>query len=232
MTKRASHYLLLVSSLCLTLAGCGSTATEVQISSPLRPKYAASGYKKIYIADFNVTGQQDVDRNIRFNVNKEIRETLRSEFKDRSGYKVEDLKVTYDKQRKPEDILQDTQFWSALDLSDKEQSLILTGAVDFSNHQKSGLVTQHVTNPQTGVQRDVTSSHDQLQLVLNVNLYLIDATSGGKLFQEDFKEEQTYDDVTTVSLPLFYDVFERIAPKIVGILVPYRVSGSRLLLEP
>lgn len=231
MKKQALH-LIVLSALSLYLIACGSTATEVQISSPLRPKYAAPGYKKIYIADFNVGGQQDVDHNIRFNVNKEIRETLRSEFKDRSGYKVEDLKVNYDKQRKPEEILQDTQFWSAMDLVDKEQSIILTGAVDFSNHQKSGLVTQHVTNPQTGVQRDLTSSHDQLQLVLDVNLYLIDAKSGGKLFQEDFKEEQTYDDVTTVSLPLFYDVFERMAPKIVGILVPYRVSGSRLLLEP
>lgn len=231
MMKRAIHFLLF-SVLCIYTIGCGSTATEVQISSPLRPKYAAPGYKKIYIADFNVFGEQDVDRNIRFNVNKEIRETLRSEFKDRSGYAVEDLKVSYDKGRKPEEILQDTQFWSALDIKDKENSIILTGAVDFSNHQKSGLVTQHVTNPQTGVQRDLTSSHDQLQLVLDINLYLIDATSGGKLFQEDFKEEQTYDDVTTVSLPLFYDVFERMAPKIVGILVPYRVSGSRLLLEP
>lgn len=231
MKKRALHFIL-VSALSLAVIACGSAVTEVQISSPLRPKYDAPGYKKIYIADFNVSGQQDVDRNIRFNVNKEIRETLRSEFKDRSGYQVEDLKVSYDNQRKPEEILQDAQFWSALDLKDKEESIILTGAVDFSNHQKSGLVTQHVTNPQTGVQRDITNAHDQLQLVLDVNLYLIDANTGGKLFQEDFKEEQTYDDVTTVSLPLFYDVFERMAPKIVGILIPYRVSGSRLLLEP
>jgi len=231
MRKKAIHFLLLVAACCYWTA-CGSNATEVQISSPLRPKYSAQGYKKIYIADFNVSGQQDVDKNIRFNVDKEIRETLKSEFKDRSGYQIFDLKVNYDKQKKPEDILKDAQFWSGQDLKDKEESIILTGAVDFSNHQKSGLVTERVTNPQTGTQRDVTSSRDQLQLVLNLDLYLIDAKSGAKLFQEDFKEEQTYDDVTVVSLPLFYDVFERMAPKIVGILVPYRVSGSRLLLAP
>jgi hypothetical protein len=61
---------------------------------------------------------------------------------------------------------------------------------------------------------------------------LIDAQKGEKLFQENFKEEEVYDDVSNVSLPLFYDVFERMTPKIVGILVPYRVAGSRTLMEP
>lgn len=231
MKKRVLYFVLL-SALNLYCLACGSVATEVQISAPLRPKYAAKGFKRIYIADFNVTGEHDVDKNIRFNVNKEIKETLKSEFKDRSGFQIEDLKISYDSHRKPEEILQDPAFWTALDLEDKEQSLILTGAVEFSNHQKSGLVTQRVTNPQTGVQRDITNSRDQLQLILDVNLYLIDAGTGGKLFQEDFKEEQTYDEVSTVSLPLFYHVFEKMAPKIVGVLVPYRVAGSRLLLEP
>lgn len=232
MKTRVVFFFAVFAALCVSFWGCGSVGTEVQISSPLRPKYAAQGYKKIYIADFNVTGQQDVDKAIRFNVNKEIKETLKSEFKDKSGYQIQDLKITYPKDKKPEEILADPTFWTGLEMPDKEQCMIMTGAVEFSNHQKNGLVTQRITNPQTGVQRDITNTKDQLQLVLDVNLFLLDAKSGGKLFQEDFKEEQTYDDVTMVSLPLFYDVFERMAPKIVGILVPYRVSGSRQLLEP
>ena len=110
--------------------------------------------------------------------------------------------------------------------------MILAGAVDFSNKEKTGLVTERVTNPRTGMQRDVTSSKERMQLILSIDLYLLDAASGSKLFQENFREEETYDDVSTVSLPLFFDVFERMTPKIIGILVPYRVAGTRTLLEP
>ena len=211
---------------------CGNNSTEVQISAPLRPKYAAKGYKRIYIADFFVSGQHDVDKDVNINVNKEITETLKSEFKDKSGYEVASLHVEADKNKKPEDILSDSSFWLNQNIEDRQNSIILAGAAEFSNHEKSGLVTERVTNPRTGLQRDVTSSRDRLQLVLAIDVYLIDGPSGQKVFNETFREEQVYDDISNVSLPLFYDVFEKIAPKIVGVLVPYRVAGSRILMEP
>jgi hypothetical protein len=211
---------------------CLAGNTEVQIMAPLRPKYVAKGYRKIYIADFYVTGQQDVDKQININVNKEIKETLKSEFVDRSSYEVEDLKIEIPADKKPEDVLKDPSFWQSMDIKDRDTSLILAGIVEFSNHEKGGLVTERVTNPRTGTQRMVTSSQDRLQLVLGINLLLIDSKNGEKLFEESFKEEEVYDDISNVSLPLFYDLFERITPKIVGVLVPYRVAGSRTLLEP
>jgi len=226
-------YFLFLALLLLSFVSCGSNSAEVQISAPLRPKFAAKGYKKIYIADFLVTEQNDLDKNVNINVNKEITETLKSEFKDKSGYEVGTLKLEgVDKTRKTDEMLADPGFWSSQKIDDRAGSLILAGSVEFSNHQKSGLVTERVTNPRTGIQRDVASSRDRLQLVLAVDLFLVDAQNGQKLFNETFKEEQVYDDVTNVSLPLFYDVFEKIAPKIVGVLVPYRVAGSRILLEP
>ena len=206
--------------------------SEVQIMAPLRPKYVARGYRKIYIADFFVTGERDVDKQIPINVNKEVKETLKSEFLDRSAYEVEDLKIEIPADRKPEEVLKDPAFWQALNIENRETSLILAGIVEFSNHEKGGLITERVTNPRTGTQRVVTSSRERLQLVLGMNLLLIDSKSGEKLFEETFKEEEIYDDISNVSLPLFYDLFERIAPKIVGVLVPYRVAGSRTLLEP
>ena len=207
-------------------------STEVQISAPLRPKYVAKGYKKLFICDFIITGTNDVDKVVNININKEIKETLKTEFKDKSGYEVEDLKVEFDKTKKPDEILKDPAFWMAQDIGKKEGTMILAGSVDFSNKEKSGLITERVSNPRTGVQRDVTTTKARLQLILGVNLYLIDGTTGVKLFQENFREEEVYDDIDNVSLPLFYDVFERMTPKIVGILVPYRVAGSRTLLEP
>jgi hypothetical protein len=206
--------------------------SEVQIMAPLRPKYVAKGYRKIYIADFTVSGQRDVDQQIPVNVNKEIKETLKSEFIDRSSYEIEELKIEIPPDRKPEDVLKDPSFWLAMDIKDRDTSLIVAGAVEFSNHEKGGLVTERVTNPRTGTQRVVTSSRERLQLVLGINLVLIEAKTGEKLFEETFREEEIYDDISNVSLPLFYDLFERIAPKIVGVLVPYRVAGSRTLLEP
>jgi hypothetical protein len=216
----------------LTSFNCLAGSAEVQIMAPLRPKYVAKGFRKIYIADFFVTGQQDVDKEVHINVNKEIKETLKSEFVDRSSYEVEDLKIEIPADRKPDEVLKDPAFWTAIDIKDRDTSLIITGIVEFSNHEKGGLVTERVSNPRTGTQRMVTSSRDRLQLVLGVNLLLMEAKGGQKLFEESFKEEEVYDDVTNVSLPLFYDLFERISPKIVGVLVPYRVAGSRTLLEP
>lgn len=216
----------------LLQTGLGAKSTEVQISAPLRPKYTAKGFKKLYIADFIITGTHDIDKNVNINVNKEIKETLKSEFKDKSGYEIEELKLEYDRTKQPGEILKDASFWVAQDIAKKEGAMILAGSVDFSNHEKSGLVTERVTNPRTGVQRDITTTRERLQLILAVDLYLLNAIDGQKLFQETFKEEEVYDDVSNVSLPLFYDVFERMTPKIVGILVPYRVAGSRTLLEP
>ena len=206
--------------------------TEVQIMAPLRPKYVAKGYKKIYIADFVVTGEKDVDKQIPINVNKEIKETLKSEFIDRSAFEIEELKIEIPADRKPDEVLKDPTFWMAMDIKDRGTSLILAGVVEFSNHEKGGLVSERVTNPRTGTERMVTSSRERLQLVLGINLLLIDAKEGQKLFEETFKEEEIYDDISNVSLPLFYDLFERITPKIVGVLVPYRVAGSRTLLDP
>ncbi|PWT91616.1 MAG: hypothetical protein C5B54_04960 [Acidobacteria bacterium] len=232
MNKKASQFLVLF-YVCLLLSACGTKSTEIQISAPLRPKYVAQGYKKLYIADFIITGVKDVDRETRnVNVNKEIKETLKSEFKDKSGYEIDDLKLEVPADRKPEDVLRDPQFWATQNIPNRDSSMIMAGVVEFSNHAKSGLVTEQVVNPRTGTERTITSPKDQLQLVLSVNLFLVDAQHGDKLFEETFKEEQVYDDVSNVSLPLFYDVFDRMAPKIVGVLVSYRVSGSRTLLEP
>jgi hypothetical protein len=230
--KRVSLVIVVISVICLFPSAYAKKSTEVQISAPLRPKYVAKGYKKLYICDFIITGTNDVDKVVNININKEIKETLKTEFKDKSGYEVEDLKVEFDKTKKPDEILKDPAFWMAQDIGKKEGAMILAGAVDFSNKQKSGLVTERVTNPRTGVQRDVTTTKERLQLILGVNLFLIDGTNGEKLFQENFREEEVYDDIDNVSLPLFYDVFERMTPKIVGILVPYRVAGSRTLIEP
>ena len=230
--KKVTVFVVLVLIAGWTPFTLASKSTDVLISSPLRPKYVAKGYKKIYIADFIVGGEHDIDKTVNVNVNKEIKETLKSEFKDKSGYEIEDLKIEIDKSRKPEEILKDASFWASQNIDPKEGSMILAGAVDFSNKEKTGLVTERVTNPRTGMQRDVTSSKERMQLILSVDLYLLDAASGSKLFQENFREEETYDDVSTVSLPLFFDVFERMTPKIVGILVPYRVAGTRTLLEP
>jgi len=232
MNKKASQFLVLF-YVCLLLSACGTKSTEIQISAPLRPKYVAQGYKKLYIADFIITGVKDVDRETRnVNVNKEIKETLKSEFKDKSGYEIDDLKLEVPADRKPDDVLRDPQFWATQNIPNRDSSMIMAGVVEFSNHAKSGLVTEQVVNPRTGTERTITSPKDQLQLVLSVNLFLVDAQHGDKLFEETFKEEQVYDDVSNVSLPLFYDVFDRMAPKIVGVLVSYRVSGSRTLLEP
>ena len=224
--------LFLFSSAFLHSFNLSAGTTEVQIMAPLRPKYVAKGYKKIYIADLVVTGQRDVDKQIPINVNKEIKETLKSEFIDRSAFEIEELKIEIPADRKPEEVLKDAAFWMAMDIKDRDTSLILAGVVEFSNHEKGGLVSERVTNPRTGTQRMVTSSRERLQLVLGINLLLIDAKEGQKLFEETFKEEEIYDDISNVSLPLFYDLFERITPKIVGVLVPYRVAGSRTLLEP
>jgi len=231
MKKRFSLLFLFLLSFLLSY-DCPAGTTEVQIMAPLRPKYVAKGYRKIYIADFYVTGQQDVDKQVNINVNKEIKETLKAEFVDRSSYEVEELKIEIPADRKPEDVLLDPTFWMSIDIKDRDTSLILAGIVEFSNHEKGGLVTERVTNPRTGTQRMMTSSQDRLQLVLGFNLLLIDSKNGEKLFEESFKEEEVYDDISNVSLPLFYDLFERITPKIVGVLVPYRVAGSRTLLEP
>jgi hypothetical protein len=229
---RHRSFLLFLCFFLNFLTLCFAGTEEVQIMAPLRPKYVAKGLRKIYLADFYVTGQQDVDKSVNINVNKEIKETLKSEFIDRSSYEVEDLKIEIPADRKPEEVLKDPSFWNSLDIKDRDTSLIVAGIVEFSNHEKGGLVTERVTNPRTGTQRMVTSSQDRLQLVLGINLLLVDPKSGEKTFEESFKEEEVYDDISTVSLPLFYDLFERITPKIVGVLVPYRVAGSRTLLEP
>jgi len=224
---------LLILLLSFVFVSCGgSKSSEVRIFAPLKAKFAAKNYKRVYLADFIIYGEHAMDKTINININKEIKETLKSEFKDKSHYEIEDLKIEYAKDKKPAELLQDSAFWASQKIPAKQETLILTGAVEFSNYAKSGLVTEQVTNPRTGGQRNVTTSRERMQLVMAVDLYLLDAVSGNKLFQETFREEEVYDDVSNVNLSLFYDIFERIAPKIVGVIVPYRITGARILLEP
>ena len=184
MNKKASQFLVLF-YVCLLLSACGTKSTEIQISAPLRPKYVAQGYKKLYIADFIITGVKDVDRETRnVNVNKEIKETLKSEFKDKSGYEIDDLKLEVPADRKPDDVLRDPQFWATQNIPNRDSSMIMAGVVEFSNHAKSGLVTEQVVNPRTGTERTITSPKDQLQLVLSVKMQIHHAARQAGIFGE------------------------------------------------
>lgn len=216
----------------LAVAVCWAGSVEVQIMSPLHPKFVANDYDRIYIADFFVSGVNDVDQHVNINVNKEVKETLKSEFRERSSFEIDDLSVQYSSELDLEKEIGNPDFWKGQQIENRQRAIIVAGVIEFSNHDRGGVVTERVTNPRTGNQRMVQTSRQRIGIVLGVNLYLIDAVTGEKLFQENFKEEQVYADISNVSLPLFYDVFDKISPKIVGILVPYRVGGSRILLEP
>src|SRR5688500_479970 len=120
--KRTMLALFLFSSIYLPPVDCFAASTEVQIMAPLRPKYVAKGYRKIYIADFVVSGERDVDKEIPINVNKEIKETLKSEFVDRSAYEISEIKLEIPADRKVEEVLKDPSFWMAMDIKDRDTS--------------------------------------------------------------------------------------------------------------
>jgi hypothetical protein len=90
--NRLSVVIVVIFIISLLPAAYAKKSTEVLISAPLRPKYVAKGFKKLYICDFIITGTHDLDKVVNININKEIKETLKTEFKDKSGYEVESEK--------------------------------------------------------------------------------------------------------------------------------------------
>lgn len=210
----------------------GQRSTEITIVIPMKAKFDTKNYKYLYLTSFPVKKIYQVDKNISFDPNEEIRSRLKNELSNLSDLKIQDIKIN--EMNEPESfekIIEDKEYWKNLDISDKENSLIFTGLIEFSNKDATGYFPREVTDARTGITRTVNVREQRLEVSLGINIYIISASSGEILYKENFKETSTFAEVSSVSLSMFYILFDKLAPKLFNIVAPYNVKGTRFLLR-
>jgi len=235
MRNKIQYLIFTVLGLVLLSNCSGQKSTEVNVIMHLRPKFKIENiYSNIYLINFKVEKDYQVDKDVPIDANEEIITRLKNEFSNLSNLNVKYIKINYEDAGKNfDELVNDKEYWKEIkDIPDKENSIIYTGKIEFSNKDASGFFPHEVTNPQTGATRTVSVREDKIEVSLGVRIYIISAKTGEILYKESFKETATFTDETDVTLPMFYTLYDRFAPKMINTLIPYRIKGTRFLITP
>lgn len=227
-------FLIIALGSLLILNNCtGQKNYEINIVMHLKPKFKIEGYPNLYLTNFAVIKNYQVDKDVPIDPNQEIVIRLKNEYSNLSDLNVKIIDINFESTNKIfDDLINDKDYWQNLNIDEKEKSLIYTGKIEFENKDASGFFPKEVTNPRTGVTRTVDVREQKIEVSLGVQLFILSAQTGEILYKETFKETATFSDTTDVTLPMFYTLYDRFAPKMFNTIIPYRIRGMRFLINP
>lgn len=230
--KNLIHFLCIIVCLTLLVSCAGQKSAEVNIVLPMKAKFETKDYKHIYFTNLYVKKDYKVDQVVEIDPNEEIILHLKSQLSNLSDLKVKDFQMDYASitDQNYEKFVKNPDTWKNLNIEDKRSSLIFTGKVEFSNQDASGFFPREITDARTGITRTINIKEDKIEVGLGLDIYVISAETGEILYKENFKETSTFYETRKVTLPMFYVVFDRFEPKLVNILIPFKIKGHRFLI--
>lgn len=179
--------------LALVSAACGGTG-EVKLKLPLRPKLAVTGRERISLAPFLVasklTERKDSSKYRDLDLDAEFRRYLGKQLARRTKMTV----VTMPAEVKlPSTTLKELSdnaaFWRETG-SRTGADIVLSGVVDFKVEDKSGYRAEEYVSPidrRTYMRQVLVESTGY---TFEVTVLAFDGRTGGKLFQENFKDQK------------------------------------------
>mgnify|MGYP005841330169 CR=1 FL=1 len=227
-------FLIIGLVLLLIINNCaGQKSTEINVVMHLKPKFKIEKYSYLYLTNFAVMKNYQVDKDVPIDPNQEIITRLKNEYSKLSNLNVKFLNIDFESTNKNfDDLINDKGYWQNLNIDEKENSLIYTGKIEFENKDASGFFPKEVINPRTGVARTIDVREEKIEVSLGIQLFILSAKTGEILYKETFKETATFSNTADVTLPMFYTLYDRFAPKMFNTIIPYRIRGTRFLITP
>lgn len=172
--------------------GCGSSTKEVTLKLPLRPKLAVTGRERITLAPFLVASKlserRDSSRYRDLDLDAEFRRHLGKQLGKRTKMTIVTMPsdVTLPTSNL-KDLSENSEFWRGVG-SKTGADIILSGVVDFKVEDKSGYKAEEYVSPIDGRTYFRQVLVESTGYTFEVAVIAFDGRTGGKLFQENFKD--------------------------------------------
>jgi hypothetical protein len=228
MNRNRSLVLTFLLALAALPAFAGSV--EVKLTLPQRAKLDLQGRKSIAVAPFLVVSQEGAEKikGRDIDVQKEFERYLLKVLRRETELKViEPGPVDY-----PiydlEQLARQTDFWRALG-ERTGADLILSGGLDFDIQDRSGYRTEEYVSPYNGRTYLRQVLVEQTGFQYDILLQVYDAHTGELLYQDNFKDFQSFEGETTDPLAGMFENLLSLEDRIVNVFTQKEVEASRIL---
>jgi len=206
------------------LVSCGSKKTAVRIELPLPPKLDLAQYTHVYFPGFvtEVTNKEF----------DSIRETLnyfKREFVRRDVVELVDAPPLDFSGKDPRTFFDKTQpAFSQLDLEIPEQTLIITGIVNYEVVDRSSF--RQVQKEYRGQPYYRTQFVEVTGYLLKMRVYVYEISEGKMVYREVLQDEIDVEGAPGDTKLAFFNLLERVSGRIIGLFTHTNVKAERSLL--
>lgn len=195
-----------VALLLVPLIWACSGATNVhkmRIQIPRRAEVRIADYDSIVFTDFLIKEAPEA-----FDLNAEVIDYFSNEI----GVEMEERVNIQSIDIEDETIFETPEFWISLPLDD-QAAVIFSGTANMSQEIRKALVSKgrrQFEDPFPAQQQLAT----QKFFILEMNIHIIDSESGEILFQQEFKESNSYTNPNQMAYDAFFDLAFEIKEKL------------------
>lgn len=204
----------------LFLSGCVTTDyVKLKIEIPRNVEVDLMKYKSIFITPFLVKEEMtEID------LSQEIAEYLIGELKRKAANPI----LAADTAPDNEEQLKSPEYWKSLD-SNSQGNLYISGSARYIEETRKALIKQGrkrfedpFPNPSKLEQRKFYN--------LDLDLYIIDATSGEPIYKREFKESKSYTNPNQTIYNSFFDLILLVKEKLFRAILGTEQLGERYLI--
>jgi len=195
----------LVMVIVLLLAACSvDTTRKVKIEIPSLPEVRLDQSREIIVTNF----WQDKESQD-FALNQALVQYFQDELARPFKGKLSAKTITWDNA----DLAKNKDFWKQA-AGDAKNTLFLTGKVQFGQELRKALLANEKRAIDDGPFAKETAWAERRNYSLKLEIFLIQSDSGEVLFQREFQEQMNYANVKQSAEFAFYDLVQRIKPKL------------------
>ena len=206
----------------LLLAGCSMETTQkIKIELPSLPEVRLDGNREIIIANFWL------DKEIKdFDLNRDLVKYFQEEMKRPFKGKLSTTTVLWD----DADLPQKKDFWKGA-AGEGRDAIFLTGKVQFGQELRKALLANEKRAIDDGPFAKERPWAERRNFSLKLEVFLIQAASGEVLFQKEYQEQMNYPNVKQTAEFAFFDLLQRVKPKLFLVLFGTDRIQERYLLS-
>jgi len=212
-----------------------SGSTEVKLKLPLRPKLAVTGRERIALAPFIVASKlserKDATKYKDLDVDGEFRRFLGKQLARRTKMTIvtmpSDVKLPTTSLK---DLSADVNFWRGLG-GRVGADILLSGVVDFRVEDKSGYKTEEYVSRVDGRTYYRQVLVESTGFVFEVTVLAFDGQTGGKLFQETFKDSREKSRRAADEMAGLFENLFSLENQLLGLFVVREREASRYVFD-
>ncbi len=211
MTRLRSAGLIAAAALLWPAAAPAADTATVLVALPLPPRIDTSIYHRVLCARVVTNDLPLVDPG------RETVAALKRLMARGTSLAVLDVEPPNLPEQTEEELLKNAAFWKHI-AEEYGADLVVSGSVSFTTKDVSGFVEEDIISPVTGQKIRQTRYAEREAFTLRASLWFFKGANGSLLYEDSFRQTQTYEGKTTEALAAFYEIIELMNPEFLSVL--------------